>query len=152
MQPPNTNEWVAWLFYPSVSIEKNNLNKIRCFSCCDSANLQLDLATFSQNSKPKGANFDILHFGHFLANLSPAFRSLKVMEFHHSLHQTTSLYILWCKRILGSNWMVRFLQTYIFWTEIRSKCLNFWKLRLAPLCHRITLIEHKKYALRVINY
>ena len=30
-----------------------------------------------------------------------------------------------------------------------SKCLNFLKLRLAPLCHRIALREHKKYALRV---
>ena len=32
------------------------------------------------------------------------------------------------------------------------KCLNFLRLRLAPLCHRITLREHKKYALRVIKY
>ena len=33
-----------------------------------------------------------------------------------------------------------------------SKCLNFLKLRLASLCHRITLREHKKYALRVTKY
>ena len=33
-----------------------------------------------------------------------------------------------------------------------SKGLNFSNLRLAPLCPRIALIEHKKYALRVTKY
>ena len=40
------------------------------------------LGTFYQNSKPKGANFDILHFWTFLPTLVPAFRGLKTIEFH----------------------------------------------------------------------
>ena len=56
------------------------------------------------------------------------------------------------KKISRPNWTVRSLQTSIFRTQIIQNVSIFSKLRLAPLCRRITLTEHKKYALPVITY
>ena len=52
------------------------------------------LGTFNQNSKPKGANFDILHFRSFVQICNSVFMGFKPIEFHNSLHQTICLDIL----------------------------------------------------------
>ena len=107
------------------------------------------LGTFLQNSKPKGANFDILHFLSFGQIFGAAFRGLEPIEFDHSLHQTLCLYILWCEKNTRFKLNGEILPNLHFLKSNYTKCLNFSKLRLAPLCRRITLREHRKYALRI---
>ena len=114
--------------------------------------LEAHLGTFYQNSKPKGANFDILHFWSFLSILLSAFSCLKPIEFHNSLHQMIHLYILKLEKNTRLKLNGGILANLHFLNANYSKCLNFLKLRLALLCRRITLREHKKYALRVTNY
>ena len=65
--------------------------------------------------------------------------------FHHFLSNCLSK-----SRSMSQLFVMFISELNIFLTQNYSKCLNFLAFWLAPLWPRLTLIEHRKHALRVI--
>ena len=53
---------------------------------------------------------------------------------------------------MRSQTFFKILRKINFWGPNYSRCLNFWKLRLAPPCRRITLLEHRNMLYESFKY